>query len=191
MNERKNPLEEALDGIDEKLIEESTLRLYGKTDNVQKAEFITVEREGKKSKKGVFWGITGAAAAAAALITVGGIATNYNGIVNGIEITLPPDNPGAVSTSEPWEPSVVTTVVLTENPEWIDEPGNFRASWLGEDKSGNVYAFDSALKKILAYSGNGVITALEDFDYFVDITTEYGFLNQDFSGVVDDGLYFA
>ena len=36
MNERKNPLEEALDGIDEKLIEESTLRLYGKTDNVQK-----------------------------------------------------------------------------------------------------------------------------------------------------------
>lgn len=191
MNERKNPLEEALDGIDEKLIEESTLRLYGKTDNVQKAEFITVEREEKKSKKGVFWGITGAAAAAAALITVGGIAANYNGIVNGIEITLPPDNPGAVSTAEPWEPSVVTTVILTENPEWINEPDNFRASWLGEDENGNVFAYDNTLKKILAYSGNGAITALEDFDYFVDITTEYGFLNQDFSGVVDDGLYFA
>ncbi len=191
MNERKNPLEEALSGIDEKLIEESTLRLYGKSDNVQKAEFITVKREGKKSKNGLLWGITGAAAAAAALITVGGIAANYNSVVNGIEITLPPDNPGAVSTSEPWEPSVVTTAILTENPEWIDEPDNFRASWLGEDKSGNVYAFDNTQKKILAYSGNGAITALADFDYFVDITTEYGFLNQDFVGVVDEGLYFA
>ena len=191
MNERKNPLEEALGGIDEKLIEESTLRLYGKSDNVQKAEFITVKREGKKSKKGLFWGITGAAAAAAALITVGGIAASYNGVINGIEITLPPDNPGAVSTSEPWEPSVVTTVILGENPEWINEPSNFRASWLGEDGNGNVYAFDNTLKKILAYSENGAITALADFDYFVDITTEYGFLNQDFSGVVDDGLYFA
>ena len=29
MNERKNPLIEALGGIDEELIEESTLRLYG------------------------------------------------------------------------------------------------------------------------------------------------------------------
>lgn len=191
MNERKNPLKEALSGIDEGLIEESTLRLYGNSDNVRKAEFITVKREEKKSKKGVFLGITGAAAAAAALITVGGIAANYNGIVNGIEITLPPDNPGAVSTSEPWDTSVVTTEVLTESPEWINEPDNFRASWLGEDKSGNVYAFDNNLKKILAYSDNGAITALEDFDYFVDITTEYGFLNQDFSGVVDDGLYFA
>ncbi|MGN0657872.1 MAG: hypothetical protein ACI4KR_13875 [Ruminiclostridium sp.] len=191
MNERKNPLEEALSGIDEKLIEESTLRLYGKSDNVQKAEFITLKREEKKSKKGLFWGITGATAAAAALITVGGIAASYNGVINGIEITLPPDNPGAVSTTEPQNVAVVTTTMLVDNPEWINEPADFRASWLGEDGNGNVYAYDDTLKKILAYSENGAVTALEDFDYFIDITTEYGFLNQDFAGVVDDGLYFA